>query len=129
MRPITACFVLALSLSSAAQQNAPTSKQVTAVREKAEHLAANAPISVVRVRGPEEYGNFLSKDQDTFTFYDVDIKKNVTLSYVEVRKIKDGHGGYNTAQQRHTDHTKAILIAAVVLGGLAILIGAAAAAH
>lgn len=106
----------------------PLSKKEAAIKRKVNQLAPGAPISVVRIDSQEEFGRFVSGDQQGFTFYDVDRKAEITLNYAEVRKIKDGYGGYNSAQQRHTDRTKAILIMLVVAGALGGLIGAAAAA-
>ncbi len=129
MRRLIACLLLVSASNASARQAPPLPRQAAAVKQKVDHLSPDAPISVLRVRGPEEYGKFLSNNQESFTFYDVDLKKNVTLSYAEVHKIKDGYGGYNFVQHRHTDRTKALIITAAVIGGLAILIGAAAAAQ
>jgi hypothetical protein len=121
-------LISTLALTSSAQQVAPLSKQGAAVKRKADTLAPRAPISVVRIRAEEEFGNFLSNNQEGFTFYDVDRKAEVTLKYADVRKIKDGYGGYNSIQKRHTDRTKALIIGAVAAGVLVTLIAAAAAA-
>ena len=114
--------------TSSAQQIAPLSKHALAVRKKVESLSPAAPISVVLRDAPEEFGRFVSSDQDGFVFYDVDKKTNTTLRYSDVRKIKDGYGGYNALQRRHTDRTKGIVIAVVAVGVLAGLIAAVAAA-
>jgi hypothetical protein len=82
----------------------------------------------VRADAAEEFGRFISNDQDGFTLFDNDQKSNVTLRYEEVRRIKDGYGDKNHAVQRHVDRRKRLIIVAVVVGGLALLIGAAAAA-
>ena len=71
---------------------------------------------------------FLSRDQEGFTFRDIDSKIDVTMKYSEVRKLKNGYGGYNSIKGRHTDRTKAIVVTVAVLGALGALIGAAAAA-
>jgi hypothetical protein len=109
-------------------QGAALPKRALAVKHKIEALAPNAPISVVPLQAPEEYGTFVSRDDESFTFHDVDSKANVTMRYLDVRKVKDGYGGYNTATGRHTDHTKAVIVSLVVAGVLGGLIGAVAAA-
>ena len=77
-------------------------------------------------QGQEEFGNFISSGPQSFTFYDIDRKIDVTLNYAAVRKIKDGYGGYNSVRRRHTDRTKGLIVAFAVLGGLAALVAAAA---
>lgn len=58
----------------------------------------------------------------------MDRKTEVTLKYAEVRRIKDGYGGYNSVRGRHTNRTKTIVIVVAVAGALGALIGAAASA-
>jgi hypothetical protein len=126
-RCLTLVVLLSLVVSGTAQQTGTLSKTAAAVKQKAESLAPQAAITVVRKDTEEEFGTFVSNDAGSFTLYDVDLKRNVTLQYSEVNKIKDGYGGYNSFQHRHTDRTKNLVIVAVVLGGLAALIAVAAA--
>jgi len=70
----------------------------------------------------------VSCGREDFTFYDVDGKAEVTLKYADVRKIKDGYGGYNSIQGRHTDRTKAVLVGVAVMAALGAAIAAAASA-
>jgi hypothetical protein len=122
-------LIFTLSQASIAQQATPLSKNEAAVKQKAEKLSPLAPISVVQFHAEEEFGAFVSSDQEGFTFYDIDRKTNVTVRFSDVRKIKDGYGGYNSFQGRHTDRTKSIVIILIVVGGLAALIAAAAKAQ
>ena len=117
-----------VTLTSSAQQAAPLSKQAAAIKRKADTLTPRAPISVIPIHAEEEYGNFVSGNAEGFTFYDVDRKTEVTLKYADVRKIKDGYGGYNSIRGRHTDRTKAIIVVVAVTVALGALIGAVAAA-
>jgi hypothetical protein len=125
---IVALLILCLTATANGQQSPALSKHAETVKRKVGQLAPNAPISVIRVQGEERYGNFQSGDNLSFTFLDIDHHENITLRYEEVRKIKNGYGGVNSLQQKHTDHTKAIIITAVVLGVLGGVIAAAAAA-
>jgi hypothetical protein len=117
-----------LALTSSAQQISPLSTRAAAVKRKIDTLSLQSPISVVRVHAEEEFGNFKSSDQNGLTFYDVDRKANVTLSYAEVKKIKDGYGGYNSLRHKHTDRTKAMIVGIAVIGALGGLIAAVASA-
>lgn len=121
-------LMFVLPWTAGAQQGGTNSKQATAVKHKVDTLAPNAPISVIPRHSREEYGNFVSRDADSFTFCDVDLKSEVTLKYVDVRKVKNGYGGYNTIQKRHTDRTQTAIVVIAVIGALGGLLAAAASA-
>lgn len=128
-RTLAALLIFLVALTSSAQQVAPLSKEAAAVKRKADTLSPHASISVIPIHAEEEYGNFVSGDAEKFTFYDVDRKAEVTLKYADVRKIKDGYGGYNSIRGRHTDRTKTMIVVVAVVVALGGLIGAAAAAR
>jgi hypothetical protein len=127
-RILAVLLISLVTLTSSAQQALPLSKKAAAVKRKADTLTPRAEISVIPIHAEEEYGNFVSGNAEGFTFYDVDRKIEVTLKYADVRKIKDGYGGYNSLRGRHTDRTKATIVAVAVIVGLGALIGAVAAA-
>ena len=127
-RVVAVCLLVAVAITASAQPSANLPKRAEMIKRKADSLTSHSPISVIPVHGGEEFGEFLSNDQEGLTFRDIDRKVDVTLKYTEVRKLKNGYGGYNSPRGRHTDRSKAIIITAVVLGGLGALIGAAATA-
>lgn len=129
LRAVAALLIVTTSVTVGAQQSLNLSKKAQAVKHKVDTLAPHSRISVIPVHGDEEFGEFLSNDKDGFAFRDVDRNADVTLRYSEVRKVKSGYGGYNYARGRHTDHTRAMVITALVLGGLGALIAAAATAR
>jgi len=90
------------------------------LRHKLEQLKPGAHISVIRFHAPEEFGNFISSEQDNFSFYDIDQKANVVLHYGEVKKVKDGYGGYNSIRNKHVDPTKRLI---AVVAGLGVIVG------
>jgi hypothetical protein len=128
LRLLAGLLISVLALTTSAQQVAPLSKKAAEVKHKAETLSPHSAISVIPIHGEEEYGNFLSSGTDELTFYDIDRKTEVTLKYAEIRKIKDGYGGYNSVRGRHTDRTKVAIVVVAVAGALGALIGAAASA-
>jgi hypothetical protein len=128
VRTVAALLILCLTATASGQQPPALSKHAETVKRKVGQLAPNAHISVITVQGEEQYGSFQSEDNLSFTFLDIDRHENVTLRYEEVQKIKNGYGGVNTLHQKHTDHTKAIIITVVVLGVLGGVIAAAATA-
>jgi hypothetical protein len=123
---LSALLAFTLVLTSGAQQMTPLSKREAAIKHKTDSLAAGAHISVIRFHEDEAFGNFASNNQEGFTFHDVDLNADVTLKYAEVKKIKDGYGGFNFATQRHVDRTKNFVIVAIVVGALGAVIAAAA---
>lgn len=127
-RAVAALLMVGVAMTASAQNSPTLSKKAEMIKRKVGALTPHSPITVIPIQGNEEFGEFLSSDQEGFTFHDVDRKTDVTLKYAEVRKLKNGYGGYNPAQGRHTDRTKIIIVTVVVLGGLGALIGAAAAA-
>ncbi len=129
-RPLPLVLIFLLTLGSAdAQQPGSPSKTAIRIRAKVETLSLQDHISVIPVQGEEEFGVFVSRDVDGFTFYDVDRKTDVSFRYEDVRKVKDGYGGYNHLRRRHTDRTKALVAGGVVVGALVALIVAVAAAR
>ena len=105
----------------------PLSAKAQSVRRKANSLAPRSHISVLPKKAQEEFGTFLASDAESFTFHDIDRKVDVTLRYEDVKKIKDGYGGYNHLNHKHVDREKQLIVVAVVVGGLVALIVAAAA--
>jgi hypothetical protein len=121
-------LILAVAWTTNAQQVPSLPPRAAVIKHKADTLARDAKISVIPIQGQEEFGTFVSNDQETFTFYDVDSKAQVTLKYIEVKKLKDGYGGYNSIHQRHTDHTKAMIVAIATAGVIGALLIAVATA-
>ena len=129
LRLLAGLLISVMSFTSSAQQVSPLSRKADEIKRKADALGPNAAISVIPIHGAEEYGNFLSSGSEELTFYDVDRKTKVTLKYTEIREIKDGYGGYNSAVRRHTDRTKATIVIVAVVAVLGGLIAAAASAR
>ena len=127
-RSVAVLLTAVLCVTADAQQVPVLSKSAQAIKRKADGLTPSSPISVVPVHGEEEFGEFISRDQESLTFHDIDRKIDVTFKYSEIRKLKSGYGG-PSASGRHTDRKKAIVIAVIVVGVLGALIAAAAAAR
>lgn len=122
-------FLTCLLFAYAATSTAQLSKRSLEIKQKAGTLPPHAHISIVREHAPEQFGEFLSHDETGLTFFDIDHKSEVRLDYSQIRKLKNGYGGPNHLTRTHTDHTKGLIITLAVIGGLAVLIAAAAAAQ
>ena len=125
-RLIPFALICVLTAGTVSAQEPASQSRAGEVKAKVSTLSPQARISVIPIRGEEEFGTFVSNDQERFTFYDIDRKAEVSFRYEEVRKVKDGYGGYNSPRGRHTDRTKAIVVGVVLAGVLVALIVAAA---
>ena len=114
-------------MGSCAAQQAPLSPKAAAIRNQVQQLSPGAKISVIPLQGREEFGSYLSSGPEAFVFHDVDTKIDVTLRYEEVKRIRNGYGGYNSIAQHHTDRHRALIIGVVVIGAILGLAFAAAA--
>ncbi len=112
----------------AAQQPVQSSSRQSDVARKVATLRAGDKISVIFMHDAERYGTFQSSRQDEFTFRDVDQNADVTFSYTDVKKVKNGYGGYNSVTHKHTDHTKAYIGIGIATGLIVEVVVAAAAA-
>ena len=103
-----AAFLTALAMTntSLAQQTLPASKQQARVMHKAQSLMPNSPIRVVQFHAEEEFGKFLSCDEQGITLFDVDRRKDVTIAFSEISKIRNGYGGYNSLFREDTPTTR-----------------------
>jgi hypothetical protein len=128
LRLLGCLMISTVMFTSSAQQAATLSRAAAQIKQKAETLRPNSAISVIPIHGEEQFGKFMSSGGEELTFYEVDRKIEVTLKYAEIRKLKNGYGGYNSISRKHTDRTKAVIAVFAVLGLLGALIGAAAAA-
>jgi hypothetical protein len=59
--------------------------------------------------------------EQSFSLYEVDEKRTVTVSYEEVKKVRQGYGGYNSISGRHVDPVRS-RIAMIVIGGLLVAV-------
>jgi hypothetical protein len=126
-RGIAALLIVAITVTACAQQPPNLSKKAEAIKHKVDGLAPHSPITVILVQGGEDFGEFLSNDQDGFTLHDIDRNSDVTLRYAEVRKVKSGYG-HASASGRRSHRRGDIIVIALVLGALGGLIAAAATA-
>jgi len=126
---MSALLIVFIPLTTSAQQVSVLSKQAAEIKRKTDTLSPGSRISVIPIHGAERFGKFISSDSESFTFHDVDDKTDVALKYSEVRKLKQGYGGYNSVSGKHTDRKRGIIVAVVIMGVvLGVLIGALATA-
>jgi hypothetical protein len=77
---------------------------------------------VIPIPGLERSGAFVSSRPESFSFHDADDKTDVTLKYLDVRKIKRG---YDSSSAKYNKRKGGIIAAVLVFGLLGLLIIAA----
>src|SRR5258708_19228447 len=91
--PFVLICVLAARSVSAQQPPSPT-KRANEIKAKVEKLSPQAHISVIPIQGDEEFGKFLSSDQESFTFHDIDRKTDFRLNNEELKNFKNVYGAF-----------------------------------
>jgi hypothetical protein len=124
---VSALLVISISTTTSAQRVSGLSRQAAGIKRIADTLSPGSRISVIPFHGAERYGTFVSNDSESFTFHDIDDKTDVTLKHSDVRKLKQGYGGYNSISGKHTDRKRGIIVAVVIVGVVfGVLFGALA---
>ena len=103
-----------------AQQPAALTPAESAIKAQADKLSPGAPIHIQCLHPPEQFGTFVSSDQQGFTFFNPPSGFNVTLAYADVKAIKSGFGGFEPKTGKHKSHKKVIIITAVIVGAVVL---------
>jgi hypothetical protein len=75
---------------------------------------------------PSYHGDLREAGDSSFSLYEVDEKRTLTIEYEDVKNVRRGYGGYNSVSGRHVDplHNRIVVIA--VLGTLVAIVVAVA---
>jgi hypothetical protein len=114
------CWSLALLLftGAAAGQN----PQADQIRQRVGRIGVLGNVTVSVAGGPEYYGAVSRIGSDDFSINEVDQRREITLRYADVRRIREGYGATrNIRGQRIHPRTK-LLVAVAVIGGLLALV-------
>jgi hypothetical protein len=99
----------------------PLCAQPAQVKAQVEALPIGGKLTVNMLDGSEYYGNLKSIEADTFTIREVDLKRELTLRYDEVKKVRKDYGRRGFSGRRV--HPRKNLIAGLaVLGALLTLV-------
>lgn len=125
---VVVAIVLVVVSVCPAQQTGPLSPQAVTVRDKIRSLPAGRKVTILMKRRHSYHGDLQKADEMSFSMYEVDQQRVVTIRYEDVKKVRRGYGGYNSVCGCHVDPLRsriaAIAVGAVLLG---ILIAVAAA--
>jgi hypothetical protein len=113
------CWFLALVLASAA---AGQTQRTDKIREQVRKIGVLGNITVSVASGSDYYGSVSQIGADDFTINEVDQRRQITLRYSEVRKVRAGYGlTRNIRGQRIHPRTK-LIVSLAVIGGLLALV-------
>lgn len=113
------CWILVPLLIAPSLPGQPS--KAVKVKQQAAKIGVLGKVTVYMPNGDEFYGNIRSLGADDFTINEVDLHRQITLRYDEVRRIRRGYGeGRSIYGKRIHPHTKLIVTLAVVGGLLAI---------
>lgn len=112
---LTGLLLIISSIVTRAQQPVALTPAESAIKAQADKLSPHAPIHILCLHAPEQFGTFVSNDQQGFTFYNLPSGPNITLPYADVKSIKKGFGGFDPNTGKRKSHKEAVIITAVAV--------------
>jgi hypothetical protein len=111
------CWILTLVLIAG-----PAFGQADKIHQQVDKIGVLGNITVSMVGGVEYYGSVNRIGADDFSVNEVDQRREITLRYSEVKRVRAGYGTTrNIRGQRIHPRTKLIVTLAVVGGLLALV--------
>ena len=97
-------------------------KRVEEVKWKVRSLGIASRVTVKLNNGNERYGSIDRIDEDSFQLAEVDLKQLYTVSYRDVRKLREGYGNPNQFTGKRWNPILAKISVAAVVVMFAIVI-------
>ena len=99
----------------------PAFGQADKIHSQVDKIGVLGNITVSTMGGAEYYGSVNRIGTDDFSINEVDQRREITLRYGEVKRVRAGYGTTrNIRGQRIHPHTR-LIVAAAVIGGLLLL--------
>ena len=122
---IALVLVCTVAVNAPRGQSKTTSKEEKRVEEvkwKIRNLGIASRVTVKLNNGNERYGSIEHIDEDSFQLAEVDLKQVYTVSYSDVRKIREGYGNPNqfTGKRWNPIWAKISVAAVIVLFAIVI---------
>jgi hypothetical protein len=134
---VTGHFIISVVLICTFAVNVPagqskttskTDKRAEEVKSKVRSLGIASRITVKLKNENERYGAIERIDEDSFQLAEVDLKQIYTVSYSDVRKIREGYGNPNQFTGKRWNPIWAKIALAASLATIGVLTGLAIAA-
>ena len=117
-RTISLVQAFLLACGAVVAQLAPADK----VRQDVGKIRLQGNITVYMPSGQEYYGSVSRIGADDFSVDDVDQRREITLRYVEVKKVRSGYGTGRAINGKRIHPRKRLLVMLAVVGGLLTLV-------
>ena len=132
LQPATAAVLVLPMLHPAAAQplsgGPPLSAGAAAIHSKVQSMPVGGAITVNLSDGHEYYGRIKSIESDSFSIHEVDLRRDLTFSYEDVKKVGKGYGRKNSISGKRIPPHRALITTLIVVGALLTLVIAAVAA-
>jgi len=118
---------VALSLVFALwQPGAAQTQAADVIRNQVRDLPVGGAVTVNMLTGEEYYGRIKSIEPDSFSIHEVDLKRDLTLRYEDVKRVRKDYGRKAITGKRIHPH-RVLITTLIVVGALLTLVIAAVA--
>jgi hypothetical protein len=107
------------------QSNQTLSSQAEKIKRQVEKFGIGKDVTVILIDNREYYGAIGNIEADGFQIAEIDLKQRVSFRFSEVKKVRKGYGGWNSAAGKRVNPRTNLIAGIAVLGGLALLLGIA----
>ena len=123
---VTTCLFLCASVAQGQQRGVLLSPPAVKIRAAIRSLPLGQEVTVLMKGKPSYHGDLREAGDSSFSLYEVDEKRTLTIGYEDVKKVRRGYGGYNSVIGRHLDPLHSRIAVIAVLGSLVAIVVAVA---
>lgn len=113
------CWFLTLVLGGTAPGQTPRADKI---RQQVGKIGVLGKITVSVINGPEYYGSVSRIGADDFAINKVDQRREITLRYSEVKRVRTDYGTTRNIYGRRIHPRTRLIVTLAVLGGLSTLV-------
>src|SRR4051812_10222945 len=117
------CLFLTVALAAG-----PALAQADKIHSQVDKIGVLGNVTVSTVGGAEYYGSVNRIGMDDFSINEVDQRREITLRYREVKRVREGYGTTRNIRGRRIHPHTRLIVSAAVIGGLLALVFIAVAA-
>ncbi len=119
---ISVCLVLQPSFAqSASQASTQLDQQAEKIKREIEKIGLAHKITVILKSEAEYYGSVAQISDTSFRIAEVDLQKDMTFEYEEVKKVRPNYGGKNYISGKRPNPRWGKIALVGLLGGLITL--------
>jgi hypothetical protein len=123
---VTTCVFLCTSFAQGQPGGVPLSPSAVKIRAAIRSLPPGQEVTILMKGRPSYHGDLQEAGDSSFSLYEVDEKRALTIGYDDVKKVRRGYGGYNSVSGRHVDPLHSRIAVIAVLGTLVAIVVAVA---